>query len=282
NPKVKKDNWTECFCFEPNNIYEGKLGPLYFVGNLKSPVLWGENFLKELAFFIKENFYKKSALSPQRAFKESLKEANEFLERKLREGNSHWLGNLDVFVLNVKNEKIIFSIGGKMAIQLLRGGKIFDLEKKAKIDKISHTAQNFFKNIISGKLLKNDCLLVENEEIFEIFEKLKIFEEIKGKVPFRAHFLKKLILDNKENFQKAGGICFVLDYSATEKELKTFSFSSEKEKNFSLIFALKQFFTKENLKNLYWKIKNTSPFNQRWFWLFLIFLLLCLLYYCLF
>jgi len=59
NPRAREDLIFDSFCFEPENIYEKRLGSLYMVGVLKNALPKNYNFLEKIARFVKKSFIKK-------------------------------------------------------------------------------------------------------------------------------------------------------------------------------------------------------------------------------
>lgn len=279
NPKIKPDWVVDCFCFSPKDSHEAKLGSLYLICNLKSSSLSNSQFLRELAFLAKESFFKKISSSSKNALEETLKSLNEFLKKKIKEGVTHWLGNLGIVVLNFKEGELLLAIGGEMKIQILRGGKIFEMEEKIKSKKTKARTLNFFSEIAIGKLIKDDVLLVENEELYSIFKKIRIFEMLKEERNFNENSFKKFIIDNKLEFTKTTGICFVLEYSDLKEKTSNLTILPEKKEKFSIIQALKEKFSNKNFEKEKIKESILFLFRKKWVFLFLLFFLLLLLGY---
>jgi len=103
NPKTKEDLIFDSFCFEPENIYEKRVGSLYMLGLLKNVLPQNIHFLERLARVIKEKFYSSTLVKPEKSLKNSLKEANDFLENIAKRGDVSWLGNLSFGVISLKN-----------------------------------------------------------------------------------------------------------------------------------------------------------------------------------
>ena len=83
NPKAKEEVILDSFIYEPENVYEKKLGTLYVAGELTNALPQNHRFLNNLAPAIKEGYYQLSAqASPEAALKNSLKKANNFLENQ--------------------------------------------------------------------------------------------------------------------------------------------------------------------------------------------------------
>lgn len=259
NPDLNPDEISEIFCFEPKTIYEKKLGYLIFLGQAKGISFQKRGVLKELANFLEKKFYEKVELNPKEALRKTLKEGNEFLE-KLKKENIRKL-NLAVFVW--KNWELNFSILGEIKIRLIRGEKVYDLNKKIKSEE---EFLKVFGKIVGGKTIDKDLILVATKEVFEFLEKEKNFEKIAKSFSFNEKEFKKILENKKEELKKISGFCFFWYLTETERKLEF--------KNLSLrqTFAL---FLKENLTHLK---KEIMELLQKRIWrLFLFFFLLILL-----
>ena len=143
NPKLKSDLIFDSFCYEPENIYERKMGGLYLVGLLKNVLPKNLQLLEKIAKLIKGEYYKKTIFTPEKSLKESLKEANNFLEQIAKRGDVSWLGNLSFAILTFTPHhgfwwgvKLNFTKVGGIKIFLLRTGKIIDIDKKLRFQDI--------------------------------------------------------------------------------------------------------------------------------------------------
>ena len=205
NPKLKPDLIFDSFCYEPENIYERKMGSLYLVGLLKNVLPRNLRFLEKLQKVIKEKYYKSTILTPEKSLRESLKEANEFLEEIAKRGDVSWLGNLSFAVLALKNFKLNFTKVGEIKIFLLRAGKIIDIDKKLKFQDIEPYPLKIFGNIVSGKLSEGDLILVLTKEIFDFFQENLLLNEIAKLPRFSEKELKDILNGKKEELSKISG-----------------------------------------------------------------------------
>lgn len=263
NPDLKEDFVFDCFCFEPKNFYEKRLGGLYIVGCVKAASLRNLQLLTETARFLKERFYRKVALGQEKALKEALKEGNAFLEEKIKKENSNWLGGLSFAILNLKNFRINFTKVGKIKIQLIRGGKLYDLDKRIKMGGVEPYPFRVFGKIATGKLLKDDIILIENKELFDFLKKEKIFKELEKLFPFRERKFKEILEEKKEKLKEISGVCFVLCLSEEIKEKKEKIESKEKE--FSFRKSLKPLLRKlEEIKKESQNQIRLMLWNKKW------------------
>ncbi|OGZ19086.1 MAG: hypothetical protein A2175_02075 [Candidatus Nealsonbacteria bacterium RBG_13_42_11] len=246
NPPKEKDiqnsrakSVFDSFCYEPENLYEKRLGSLYMVGFLKNVLPQNTHFLDKLSQIIKERYYKTISDSVEKSLKEALRKTNEYLEKTAKEGDVSWLGNLSFSVLSIKNFELNFTKVGPMKILLLRKGQIIDIDQKIKFDDIEPYPLKIFGNIISGKLAENDVILVLTNEVFESFQRQNLTNQIAKILPFEQKKIKELLNAKKEELLKISGICFltILKKETIIQERETFL-----EKKTLKIFSLKTVF----------------------------------------
>jgi len=237
NPRAKSDLIFDSFCYEPANVYEKRLGGLYMLGFLKNTLPQNAGFLENLQKTVKERFYKTISSTAERSLKDSLKRANEFLEKITRDGDVSWLGNLSFAVISLKDFDLNFTKVGDLKIILLRHGQIIDIDQKLKFEDIEPYPLKIFGNIVSGKLAENDVILVLTKDIFESFVKEGILKKLAelSLSPSLVEDLRKfknILNGKKEKLSEISGICLLAlltkEVSIKQKETlvqkKIFSF----------------------------------------------------------
>ena len=249
--KLERGLIFEIFSFEPKNIYEKRLGFLYIVGHLKNVLPKTLRFLDDLSYFIRENYYKKSTLKPETAFRQAIKETNNFLQTRIEKGDVSWLGNLNFLILNLKDFAINFTKIGSIKIFLLRAGKIVDLEKKLRLKDIETHPLKVFGNIVSGKVIEDDLLLIFTDEVYDFFVEEELMEEIAKSPTTFEEKMKKVSQEKKEELKEISGA--LLGISLVKEKMPTQSeiISSEVPKEFSFRQVLKI-----HLKNFWEVLKN--------------------------
>jgi hypothetical protein len=210
NPKSREELVFDSFCYEPENIYEKRLGSLYMVGLLKNALPTNRRLLENLAEVIKREYYRSTRITPQKAMKESLKEANEFLEQIAKRGDVSWLGNLSFTVVSLKNFDWNFTKVGEIKFFLLRGGKIIDIDRKIRLEEFEPYPLRIFGNVVSGKLAEEDLILILTKEVFDFFEKEDLLNEFAQLSPVDEENLKKVFEKRREEILKISGICFAI------------------------------------------------------------------------
>ena len=252
NPKTKDGLIFESFCYEPENIYEKRKGSLYLVGSLKNVLPKNTKFLDNLANLIKQKYYSPTLKLPEKSFKESLKKTNEFLENIAKKGDVSWLGNLSFVALSLsfyqrpwQGIELNFTKVGDLKIFLLREGQVIDIDQKLKFDEIEPYPLKIFSNIISGKLVENDIILLSNQEVADTFFQKNILTEIANMAVFDPKRLKAIFNSKKEELLKISGICLliVLTRESFTREKQTFLQKKSLE-----IFSYASFLRKRSVK----------------------------------
>jgi hypothetical protein len=232
----KEDLLFDTFCFEPKNVYEKRMGGLYMVGLLKNILPQNARFLEILAEKIKDKYYKTASSTPEKSLRESLRIANEHLERIAKEGDVSWLGNLSFSVISLKNQELNFTKVGDFKILLVRNGQIIDIEQKLEFDGIEPYPLKVFGNIVSGKLAENDIILVLSRDVYQAFIKENLLNDIARRPTSEFN---NVLNGKKEQLLKISGICLliVLSKETAAKERETIT-----EKKALRIFSFKEAF----------------------------------------
>ena len=223
NPKEKNDWVFDSFCYEPENIYEKRMGNLYMLGSLKQALPQNRRFLENLAKTIKDKFYKTLSVPVEKSLKESLRKANESLEKIAKEGDVSWLGNLTFTVISIKDLELNFTKVGDLKVFLIRKGQLIDIDQKVRFDEIEPYPLKIFGNIVCGKLVEDDTVLVLSKEVFTCFSQENILAEIANMSLFDSKKLKQIFNNKKEKLLKISGICLIMvltkETSAKKEEI---------------------------------------------------------------
>ena len=221
NPKLKKDKIFDSFVYEPESIYEKSLGSLYVAGELENTLPQNLKFLDNLSNIIKKNYYTFSVKSSEKAFSQCLKKANEYLAEQVKKENVSWLGNLNFTILSLNSLDLVFTKTGELKILLLRGGEIIDIGKNLDLRQIEPYPLKIFLNVVSGKLLQDDRILVLTKEVFEFLFQQNLLAKIAEAENINPKKIKEILpmsLFTKDEGSKISGICFLLVFSAESKK----------------------------------------------------------------
>jgi len=243
NPRTRDDHFFDSFVYEPENIYEKKLGSLFAVGELKNALPQNSKLLDNLARAIKNEYYTLSLKTPEKAMSEGLKKANDFLAQEIKKENVSWLGNLNFALISLKSFDLIFTKSGNLKIVLIRGGKIIDIGKNLDLQEIEPYPLKIFFNLVSGKLATKDIILVFTKEIYDFFLEQKLLEQISRLEPMSRKKIKELLSISPFSQKNGGGIfgiCFLVVLNqgvAIQKGPKEIFLKREKKFLFPKIFT---------------------------------------------
>jgi len=261
NPKAKEDLIFDSFCYEPENVYEKRLGSLFLVGEIKNALPQNLRFLDNFVSFFKREYYSSPIkFSPEAALKLGLKKSNEFLEGIAKTGDVSWLGNLNLLILNLKNFDLNLTKLGAIKILLLRQGQIIDIGKNLEFEDIEPYPLKIFGKIVTGKLAQGDIILALTKDVFDLFSSQNLLEEIAKIEPFEEKKLRMILKTREKELLKISGVCLLLLLTKEvwpEKERqRAFTFQAKAEKfSFKKAFspltnALKKIHPLKNLQSL--------------------------------
>lgn len=153
--------YCESFVWEPSNVEEEKLGHLFMIGRIRNVEESSFYLVNLLASRIKREYYSNYHRPPALAFEAALRGGNKVL--KENEERTNWLGNLDFFVAQVDEKRIIFTLLGKMRAFILREGEVIDIVKNL----IQEREVLFpFATILQAPIKKDDILIFSTSNIF--------------------------------------------------------------------------------------------------------------------
>jgi len=234
NPEVKEDLIFDSFCYEPENIYERRLGGLYIIGELKNALPQNYRLLNKISSVLKKEYYWKSQRSPELALKESLKEVNEFLSKEVSKNNTSWLGNLDLAIVSFKDLLLNFSKVGDIKILLIRGGRINEISKSLEFSEIEPYPLKIFGNIVTGKTTEGDIVLILTKEVYDFFISQNLLNEIVKLPTFDEKNIKQIFKTRKTALLEIFGVCLLITITKETEPVETLTFRKKPEK-FSLI-----------------------------------------------
>lgn len=175
--------YVEVFDYAPENIYQQPLGKLvgfFEVKEYSDDSAYIVNFLTSV---LKKEYY----INPKRPVTESLDSAlhkvNLALSELAKHGNVDWLGKLNAAICVLEKNSTHFSVAGSAKIFLFRSDVLTDISEDLASDSLDPHPLKTFVNVSSGRIEKNDRLLITSEDIFHIFsfvELKKNFQRFEG------------------------------------------------------------------------------------------------------
>jgi hypothetical protein len=276
--KLERDIIFDSFCYEPENIYEKRLGSLYLVGELKNVLPQNLRFLEKISQLMKEKYYSNYLKSPEEALKESLKSLNEFFSQEVKQDNTNWMGNLSLSIISIapreKSEvELNFTKIGELKILLLRQGQISDIGTKLNGEAIEPYPLKVFSNILSGKIIEADTIAIFTKEVFSGFtnaEDENLIQEISREKDLNDRKIREILKPKEKELNQISGICLLVQVQPEIKARSILAFRERVER-----FPISQIFLSlsRKIKNSYsllaWlfslitklKIPKISPFK---------------------
>ncbi|MBU4481229.1 hypothetical protein KKH59_02850 [Patescibacteria group bacterium] len=241
--KLERDTAFDSFCYEPENIYEKKLGGIYMAGEIKNVLPQNLRLLDKISQVIKERYYGYNLKSPEEALKESLKALNGFFSQEVKKDNVSWLGNLSLAIVSLTKNREFFAdlnftkIGGIKTL-LLRDGQISDIGSKLDLQEIEPYPLKVFSNIVSGKLADGDIIAILTKDISEIFREKNLIQKIAAEKQLKEKKIKEILKPEERDLVKISGICLLISIQPETQKKSILDFQ-EKLENFSLSQLIK-------------------------------------------
>lgn len=160
--------YIEIFQYHPENIIQQPLGTLigfFEIRDYSEDSAYVVNFLNSV---LKKEYY----LNPKRPVQESLDAAlhkiNIALSELAKHGNVNWLGKLDSAICILEKNSVHFSVTGDAKILLSRKSSLTDITEGLAPDLPELHPLKTFVNVSSGRLEKNDKLIITSTDLFSI------------------------------------------------------------------------------------------------------------------
>jgi len=268
NPELREEQFFDSFVYEPESSYEKKLGNLYMVGELQNSI--NRKLLDDIAQVFKKHYYSLSIKSPEKALSHASKKANEFLSEEVKKENISWLGNLNYGIISTNGLNLTFTKTGSLKILLLRNGQIIDMGKDLETQEIDPYPLKIFFNVVSGKLIENDKLLLLTSEVFEFLKEQNILSKLAKEID--AKIIKKILppslFDNGPG-AKVSGVCFISTIVSKQERSESILLKNNIKASFlgkiisnlpKIKFPLRK---RGGLPKIKVSIKKTSPFIEK-------------------
>ncbi len=256
---LERGKLFDSFCYQPESVYEKRLGGLYILGELKNPTPRNLRLLEKISQLIKDKYYSNYLKSSEGALKESLKSLNDFLAQELKKDNTEWMGGLSLAVFSLAPlsgpwVNLNLALLGDIKILLLREGRVFDIGKKLEGQEIEPYPLKVFSNIVSGKIHEADTILGLTKSIFEAFQTRGIISKISNEKELNDKKIKTILKPSREELTNVSGVCLIVQVRSESQPRSIISFEKKLE-GFSLAGLLRCF---SRLKNLAGFLKRTK------------------------
>jgi len=153
----------------------------------------------------------------------ALRRANKFLAEEVKKGNVDWVGNLQFVVLlfssTLGKSSFHFTKTGKAKVWLARSGTTTDIGKEIADSPVDSTKT--FGNVVSGKILPEDKIIVLTPDLVELFVKQNLLRDLaflRDEKQFQQLFKTK-----QKEFSQVIGVLFAVLIGTPEKEQEKIS-----------------------------------------------------------
>ncbi|MEI7890729.1 MAG: hypothetical protein WCI36_02060 [bacterium] len=166
--------YLELFEYEPENIYQQPLGCLVGFFEIKEFSQESAYVVNFLTSVLKKEYY----INPKRPVTESLDSAlhkvNMALSELAKHGNIEWLGKINAAICVLEKNNTHFSVSGDAKIFLYRKQNLSEISEDLASDSLDPHPLKTFVNVSSGRLEKDDRILITSADIFHILSAVEI------------------------------------------------------------------------------------------------------------
>ncbi len=162
--------YIELFEYAPENIYQQPLGHLigfFEIKEYSDDSAYVVNFLTSV---LKKEYYANPKRPVAESFDSALHKVNLALSEVAKHGNVEWIGKIHAAICVIEKNSIHFTIAGNAKIFLNRKQTLTDISEDLASDENEPHPLKTFINVSSGRLEKEDRLIITSEDIFHILK----------------------------------------------------------------------------------------------------------------
>jgi hypothetical protein len=175
--------YVELFEYAPENIYQQALGNLVGFFEIKEYSQDSAYIVNFLTSVLKKEYYMNPKRPVNESFDSALHKVNLALSEIVKNGNVEWLGKLNAAICVLEKNNAHFSVAGSAKIFLYRNSVLSDISEDLASNQAEPHPLKTFVNVSSGRLEKDDRMLITSEDIFQILplqEIKKSFYRLEG------------------------------------------------------------------------------------------------------
>lgn len=161
--------YVELFAYSPENIYQQPLGSLVGFFEIREYSKDSAYIVNFLTSVLKKEYYINSKRPVSESLDCALHKINLALSEIAKQGNIEWLGKINAAICVLEKNNTHFSVAGNAKIFLYRNTVLSDISEGLASSFPEPHPLKTFVNVSSGRLEKNDRLLITPEDIFHIF-----------------------------------------------------------------------------------------------------------------
>jgi hypothetical protein len=166
--------FLEVLVEEPENISRQNLGILVGIFQIDDRSEDSSYVVNYLISIIKKEYFSRSNRGPVENFEAALHKANLALAKLATHENIGWIGKINAVCAVIEKNNLLLSQTGNASAFLLRNSTLTEITE-IQDESTNSNPLKTFQDVISGKIEKNDKLILTTKEIFDIFS----LEEIK-------------------------------------------------------------------------------------------------------
>jgi hypothetical protein len=168
NPSLKP--YIELFEYAPENIYQKPLGTLIGFFEIKEYSEQSAYVVNFLTSVLKKEYYTNPRRSVTESFDSALHKVNLALSEVAKHGNVQWIGKLHASICVLEKNAIHFTVAGNAKIFLNRKQTLTDIGEGLSSEENEPHPLKTFINVSSGRIEKEDRLIITCEDIFHILK----------------------------------------------------------------------------------------------------------------
>lgn len=166
--------FLEVLIEEPENISRQNLGILVGIFQIDDRSEDSSYVVNYLISVIKKEYFSRTNRGPIENFEAALHKANLALAKLATHENIGWIGKINAVCAVIEKNNLLLSQTGNASAFLLRNTTLTEITE-IQDENIDSNPLKTFQDVISGKIEKDDKLIITTQEIFDIFS----LEEIK-------------------------------------------------------------------------------------------------------
>lgn len=199
SPQKPKGGFFTAYSYQPEEFLEKQHGSLFFIVEIASPSPSSSEIGEMIIEAIKEEYYSDLNREPLASFEGALKAANEELAAACEQGETDWLGKLNILCGVLAGENFHLTSVGSSEAYLIRNEKITHISKdlSSPSDSTSYPLKTF-ANIASGEVEPKDKIILSSPGLFYYVSLEKLRKIVTENNPSKAIFQLAKFLKTEE------------------------------------------------------------------------------------
>lgn len=166
--------FIEIFVAEPENVFQENLGIIVGIFEVTDQTEDSSYIVNYLISIIRKEYFSSPKRGAVESFEAALHKVNLALSKLAEHGNIGWIKHLNGACAVIEKNNLHFSQTGTAGIFLLRSNSLSNISEPEEESETQNPLKTF-QDVISGRMEKNDKIILTTESIFNIFS----LEEIK-------------------------------------------------------------------------------------------------------